>query len=312
MSSRPPTGPNDEGNGHAEYEMPIEDRSVGFTLPGRNARGRIVRLGPVLDAILSNHGYPPPLAALLAEALTLTALLGATLKDQQGQMTLQAQAQDGLVDLLVCDYLDGALRGYVRHDPARVADLSGTPDLGALFGTGYLAITFDQTVSKERYQGIVPLEGASLSAAVQNYFDQSEQIPSLVRFGVVDRGLAGHSAGGLLLQHLPEGETGRERLHVRHNHPDWEHVAALAATVADDELTDPALPLTTVLWRLFHEDETRIIADRPLTRGCRCSLPHIREVIGRFPEEDRADMRDAEGKIHVDCAFCAKSFLIEM
>lgn len=293
--------------------MPIEDRSTGFTIPGRNARGRIVRLGPVLDAILSNHGYPPPLAALLAEALTLTALLGATLKDQQGQMTLQAQAQDGLVDLLVCDYLDGALRGYVRHDPARVAELPEKPDLSQLFGTGYLAITFDQSVSKERYQGIVPLEGASLSEAVQTYFDQSEQIPSLVRFGYADRGAAGHSAGGLLLQYLPEGEEeGRERLHVRHDHPDWEHVAALAATVSAEELTDPALPLTTVLWRLFHEDETHIIADRPLTRGCRCSPAHIREVIGRFPEEDRAEMRNEQGKIQVDCAFCAKSFLIEM
>ena len=157
------------------------------------------------------HEYPAVIEKLLAEALTLTALLGALLKEPQGQLTLQAQTEGGIIDLLVCDYLGGELRGYVRHDAEKLAALPAEPTLQDLFGKGYLAITFDQPLAKERYQGIVPLEGKNLGEAAQSYFAQSEQIPSLVRLAAEKRG--GHwFAGGLLLQHLPEGEEGRERL----------------------------------------------------------------------------------------------------
>ncbi|MBC8012140.1 MAG: Hsp33 family molecular chaperone HslO, partial [Burkholderiales bacterium] len=118
---------------------------------------------------------------LLAEALALTALLGATLKDAGGQLTLQAQTEAGIVDLLVADYKGGELRGYVRFDGERLAEQPSLPSLFALFGKGYLAITFDQAMSGERYQGIVPLEGGSLAEAVEHFFVQSEQIPSLIR-----------------------------------------------------------------------------------------------------------------------------------
>src|SRR4051812_28457079 len=133
------------------------DHLLAFTLPGRHARGRLVRLGPVLDTILANHQYPPVLARLLAEALVLTALLGSTMKEMDDQLTLQAHSQGGAIDLLVCDYRAGALRGYVRHDPERLGQMPAMPSLFGLFGKGYLAITFDQAASKERYQGIVPL-----------------------------------------------------------------------------------------------------------------------------------------------------------
>ena len=146
------------------------DVALGVAIPSRNARGRIARLGPVIDAVLANHGYPPVIEKLLAEALTLTALLGSLLKEPEGQLTLQAQTQGGIIDLMVCDYLGGELRGYVRHDPERLADASSQPGLKELFGTGYLAITFDQPVAKERYQGIVPLEGKNLAEAAQSYF----------------------------------------------------------------------------------------------------------------------------------------------
>src|SRR5215208_1882555 len=90
------------------------DVALGVAIPARDARGRIARLGPAIDAVLANHEYPPAIERLLAEALTLTALLGSLLKEPQGQMTLQAQTEAGAIDLLVCDYLAGELRGYVR------------------------------------------------------------------------------------------------------------------------------------------------------------------------------------------------------
>ena len=287
------------------------DVALGVAIPSRNARGRIARLSTVVDSILASHEYPPVLGQLLAEALTLTALLGSLLKEPQGQLTLQAQTEGGIIDLLVCDYLGGELRGYVRHDPERVKQASSEPTLQELFGKGYLAITFDQPVADERYQGIVPLEGKNLAEAAQSYFAQSEQIPSLVRLAAEKRD--GHwFAGGLLLQHLPEGEEGRERLHTRLDHPDWPHVAILGGSVKAEELTDPELPLDDLIWRLFHdEDEVRTLSAIPLTRGCRCDPDYVRSVIARFPADEREAMVGDDGMIRVDCAFCSSSFAIE-
>jgi molecular chaperone Hsp33 len=287
------------------------DVAIGVAIPSRNARGRIARLGPTVDSILASHNYPAVIEKLLAEALTLTALLGSLLKEPQGQLTLQAQTEGGAIDLMVCDYLAGELRGYVRHDADKVGELPEAPTLQELFGKGYLAITFDQPVSDERYQGIVPLEGRNLGEAAQSYSSQSEQIPSLVRLAAEKRG-EHWFAGGLLLQHLPEGEEGRERLHTRLDHPDWPHVAILGGSVKAEELTDPELPLDDLVWRLFHEeDEVRTLPAVKLSRGCRCDPAYVLSVIARFPAEEREAMVGDDGVIRVDCAFCSSSFAIE-
>jgi molecular chaperone Hsp33 len=302
-----------------EAALPLDetgfDRVLAFALPRRDARGRTVRLGPVLDEILSAHDYPTAIRHLLAEALVLTALIGTLLKNDDGQLTIQAQAQGdsggGIVELLVCDYRAGEIRGYVRHDAERLAALETFPSLQALFGPGgYLALTFDLAATDQRYQGIVPLEGESLAEACQSYFARSEQIPTLIRTGV--RWDDQHCiAGGLLVQHLPEGEEGRARLHVRMDHPEWEHVATLAGSTRQDELVDPALSLEALVWRLFHdEDEVRVERLAPLVRGCRCTAEHYASVLARFPEGERAEMRGEDGMISVDCAFCSRVFKI--
>ncbi|WP_375422060.1 Hsp33 family molecular chaperone HslO [uncultured Sphingomonas sp.] len=285
------------------------DRALGFAIPARSARGRIVRLGPALTQVLDAHAYPPAIEALLAEALVLAALVGSTLKDSDGQLTMQTRSESGVVQLLVCDYRGGELRGYVQYDADKLAEAPEQPTLFALFGKGYLAITFDLATTGERYQGIVPLDGDTLAEAAQSYFVQSEQIPSMVRVGMARAADGALVAGGLFLQHLPEGEDGRERLHTRLDHPEWEHVAALGQTMGADELADPALPLETLVWRLFNEeDDVRVLASTPLARGCRCTAAHIASVLAKFPVEERRDMADENGLIHVDCAFCSIKF----
>jgi molecular chaperone Hsp33 len=287
------------------------DLAQGFTIPGRNARGRVARIENVLADVLSAHAYPPAIEQLLAEALVMTALLGAMLKDAGGQLTLQAQAQGGVVSLLVCDYKDGALRGYAQFDADRLTGLSQSAAMKELMGEGYLAITFDQVVSGERYQGIVPLDQESLAAAAEHYFSQSEQIPSLVRIAIdLEDGLPARAAG-LLIQHLPEGEEGRERLHTQLDHPEWEHVVALGGTISSNELTDPDLSFETLIWRLFNEEEeVRMLSALPLSKGCRCSVEHYSRIIAQFPAAERADMANDDGFIPVDCAFCSRIFPI--
>ncbi|MEH6757791.1 MAG: Hsp33 family molecular chaperone HslO [Parasphingorhabdus sp.] len=286
------------------------DKNLSFSIPAKHCRGRAVRLGPLLDDILSAHNYPPQIKSLLAEAVCLTSLLGALLKEEDAQLTLQAQTESGVISLLACDYKDGDVRGYVQFDAERLVAQPLEPSLMALFGKGYLAITFDHPAPRGRSQGIVPLEGGSLSEAVQNYFMQSEQIPTVIRVALEiegDRTIA----GGLLVQHLPDGEDGKERLHVRMNHPEWEHVAIMGSSAKDEELVNPDLPLEDLLWRLFSEsDEVRVMSGKPLVKGCRCNEDHIRDVIARFPKEDKENMVGDDGTISIDCAFCSKKFTI--
>lgn len=285
------------------------DKLLGFTLPDRNARGRLVRLDDVIDRVLAAHDYPPPITHLLGEALVLAALMGGLLKreGEDAQLTMQAQTQTGAVSLLVCDFRGGNLRGYAQFDGQELAKLGANPSLSALFGKGYLAITFE-TGAGQRYQGIVPLEGDSLAEACESYFSQSEQIPTLIR--VASQSSAqGRVAAGLLIQHMADGEEGRERLHVRMDHPDWEHVATMAGSISHAELLDAELSLESIVWRLFHEEsEVRIQPGKALTRGCRCSADYYASVISRFPESERQEMRNDAGLIAVDCAFCAKTF----
>ena len=227
-------------------------------------------------------------------------------------MTLQAQTGGGPIELLVCDYRAGELRGYLKFDAERLAEVGPDPTLFALFGEGFLAITFDQATTAERYQGIVPLEGASIGEAAEHYFEQSEQISSLIKLAARHDAEAGCVAGGLLLQHLPEGEVGRDRLHVRLDNPEWEHAHAIASTLKDEELTDPAHSLETLAWRLFHEDEVRVEPGVTVSRGCRCSTGYFAGVLAQFPESEQQDMADEGGNIVVDCAFCSRIFPIPL
>ena len=294
----------------ATTDETYSDRLLAFTIPARHARGRLVRLDDTLDVILAAHDYPPPITHLLAEALVLAVLMGGLVKDDGSQVTMQAQTEAGAVNLLVCDYKGGELRGHVDFDPAKLAELGANPSLFALFGKGYLAITFDLVGGQGRYQGIVPLEGDTLAEACERYFYQSEQVPTLLRCAVRSDD-DGVRAAGLLVQHLPEGEEGRERLHAKLDHPEWEHVAILASSLRHDELLDDELSLEAIAWRLFHEEtEVRVQPGAAIAGGCRCSVEHYRSVLERFPEDQRVEMRDPDGIVRVDCAFCSKQFEI--
>ncbi|WP_228242673.1 Hsp33 family molecular chaperone HslO [Porphyrobacter sp. GA68] len=294
----------------------LSEQVLGFTVPEHDARGRLVRLDGLLDAILSAHDYPAPIAHLLAEALIVVTLAGSLIKEPGSQLTMQAKGEGGAVNLLVCDYRGGELRGYVDFDAEAVASSGAASDLETLFGKGYLALTFDIVLPLEertetrRHQGIVPLEGESISRAVESYFFQSEQVPTLIRVAVSGEGRRYHAAG-MLVQHLPEGEEGRERLHVKLSHPAWEHVAIMAGSVRHGELLDPALTLEAILQRLFHEErEVRIFPGERMVRGCRCSVEHYQAVLSGFSEADRQEMRNDAGEIVVDCAFCSTKFAI--
>ncbi len=288
------------------------DEVLPFQVDALDVRGRALRLGPVLDAILASHNYPSQVTQLLAEALLLTGLIGSVLNTPGGLMTLQAKG-DGPVNLLVADFrVPGELRGYAGFDAERLARLGPSPRLEDLCGKGYLAITIEQPGTDERYQGIVPLEGANLAEAAQLYFQSSDQLPTTCRLAVRYDGLkSSWIAGGVLLQHLPRAEAGQTRLFASDDHPNWAHAKIMAMTVGMEELTDPSLPMADLLWRLFHQDGPRVFAPLALSKGCRCSRDRVQGVLRQFNFEQLADMREPDGSIVVNCAFCSKDWVFE-
>src|SRR5262245_9114255 len=169
-----------------------DDTVLPFEVPALDLRGRVVRLGPLVDEILARHDYPAPVAKLLGEATALAVLLGSALKFE-GRFMLQTQT-DGPVRMLIVDFRSpNKVRACARFDAARVATAieAGKTGAGALLGRGHLAMTIDQGADMNRYQGLVALQGGSLEDAAHEYFKSSEQIPTRVRLAVAEELSAG-------------------------------------------------------------------------------------------------------------------------
>jgi len=289
---------------------PVDDPAAAFQIEGWPVRGRLVRLGETIDTILSAHDYPEPVAALLGEACALAALVGSSLKFD-GRLIVQAQG-DGPVRYVVADYdTAGTMRGFCRFDADEVAAVSqgfARPGAQTLLGKGVFIMTLDRGADFERTQGITPIEGESLSLCAEHYFEQSEQVPTKVRLAVGEVTTeAGRSwrAGGAMIQVIA-GDTARGSTEEV-----WDRSRALFATLADDELIDPTIEPQTLLYRLFHEDGVRLEGARALKAVCRCSQDRIATMLLSFPEEDRAEMIEADGKIHVTCEYCSTKYEIE-
>jgi molecular chaperone Hsp33 len=313
----------------APEQTSLDDTILPFEVSALDLRGRIVRLGPAVDAILSNHDYPLPVAKLLGEAIVLTVMLGSALKFD-GRFILQTQS-DGPVRMLVVDFISpGKVRACARFDAERVAAASAAAkdEPGQLLGHGHLAMTIDQGPEMSRYQGLVALEGRDLEAAAHEYFLRSEQIPTRVRLAVAEEFRAGENgarrrwrAGGILLQFLPKSpERARQadldpgdappgtQSHAVPEDDAWVEGRSLVDTVDDIELIDPALSSERLAYRLFHERGVRVFRPPSVQAQCSCSRQSVEAMLKSFPPEDRDDMVE-DGKITVTCEFCSSSYV---
>lgn len=286
------------------------DRVLPFTIEGMDVRGRALRLGDAVEAALAAHRYPPALARLAAEALALVGLFGSML-EAGGILTLQIKAASAApVDFLVADFAaPGDLRCYAGADFARLADLPEDAALPLLLGSGgTLALTLDPAGGGERYQGIVPLDGASLAEAAIGYFEASEQIPTRLALAAGRAPGSGRlRAGAVMIQTLARGEAGGPRLSLATEREDWNRAAILLGSVRREELLDPALALETLLFRLFHEEGVRVYEPLPLRHRCRCRRDRLAEVLASLPPAELADLVEQEGTIRTDCQFCGKT-----
>lgn len=282
---------------------------AGFQVEGRAVRGRVCRLGSTLDAVLSAHAYPEPVAHLLGEAVIIAALVGDALKFN-GRLIVQANGS-GPIRFIVAEYVSGeGVRGFAKIDREAVeAVLAENPPrdtlMERLLGKGAFAMTLDYGPDKDQYQGVVPLEGSSLSQIAEGYFAQSEQTPTRLRIAVGESWKEGEArawrGGGAMLQQVAGDETrGSAR-------DDWDHVRALYETVEDAELLDPDLSAGNLLFRLFNEDGVRLFEPAQIARRCSCERERLLGIVASFPPEDRAEM-ETDGAIVMTCEYCNKDW----
>jgi molecular chaperone Hsp33 len=306
----------------APSAVPVDDAVLPFEVNALDLRGRLTRMGPALDEILTKHDYPAPVGKLLGEAIVLTTLLGSSLKFE-GRFILQTQS-DGPVSFLIVDFqAPDRLRAYARYDAKR---LKPGIDSGSLLGKGHLAMTIDQGADMSRYQGLVALDGGGLEEAAHEYFLRSEQIPTRVRIAVGEEFRGGEGgkhrwrAGGLLMQFLPKAP---ERARQPDLHPGdapagtvphtvaeddaWVEGQSLISTVEDIELIDPDLSGERLLYRLFHERGVRVFKPLALHAQCSCSREAVSSMLKSFAPADRADMVK-DGKVVVTCEFCSSVY----
>lgn len=306
----------------APSPVPVDDVVLPFEVSALDLRGRLTRLGPALDDLLTKHDYPAPVGKLLGEAIVLTTLLGSALKFE-GRFILQTQT-DGPVSLMIVDYqAPNRMRAYARFDRTRLAP---GLDSAALLGRGHLAMTIDQGSDMSRYQGLVALTGGNLEDAAHEYFLRSEQIPTRVRIAVGEewRGDGGPKhrwrAGGLLLQFLPKASERARQADLdpgdapEGNAPHqvavddaWVEGQSLIETVEDIELIDPDLSGERLLYRLFHERGVRVFSTQPVEAKCSCSREAVASMLASFAPQDRADMVK-DDKVVVTCEFCSSVY----
>ena len=297
---------------------PIDDVVLPFAVESLSTRGRLVRLGPAIDRLLKRHAYPEPVSKLAADAVTLAALLGSTLK-LEGRFQLQTKS-DGAVTMVLADFdAPSNFRALARFDEAKLARAVQAGE--DLLGQGHMAFTIDPGGEMTRYQGVVALEGQDLERAAHHYFERSEQIPTLVRLAVgetVSSEGRAWRAGGLIVQYLPEAGARRRRADFHPGdapegvEPDrvedddaWIEAQARAATTEAHELIDPTLSSERLLFRLFNERGVRVYAPTPLAAVCRCSAEGVDAMLRSFSAEEVKHMIGDDGLIGVTCEFCS-------
>lgn len=306
-----------------------DDTILPFQLDRSDIRGRVARLDGVLGRVLSQHSYPPAIEALVAEVALLTALIGQTVK-LRWKLSMQLQGK-GAIRTVATDYYAPAREG----EPARIRAWANfdadqlDPNRPAFdqIETGYLAILLDQGKGTMPYQGIVPLEGASVAECAQTYFAQSEQLPT--RFALaygrsrVAGGAEGWRAGGIMLQAMPKaspfaaqgpGDGGvlqAEDLLSGDEGENWSRANHLLDTVEELELIGPQVAPTQLLLRLFHEETPRVFDPQPVEFGCSCSADRVRNTMSIYSQKDIAHMTTPEGKVTADCQFCGAHYELD-
>jgi molecular chaperone Hsp33 len=261
-----------------------------FLLERSGLRGVHVQLDAAWQTIRSRSEYPDAVADLLGEVCAAAALLTGHVK-VDGRLSIQIKGSGALRTVFAECTAAGTLRGLARFEPPLPETLHPR-DFGA---DAMLAITIESALSPnrepQRYQGLVTLDADTLSKAFEGYFGQSEQLPTRILLAANRE-----RACGLVLQQLPGAS----------DEPDaWPRAQALFDTLKPDELL--AVPAETLLYRLFHEEDVRLLQQDPLRFGCSCTRPRVGAMLLSLGREEAFDSLQ-DGRVEVICEFCSQHY----
>ena len=277
-----------------------------FELDKLDIRGRALRVGDLVQDIISAHDYPDYINRCIAELVVLSSLFSSLFKFE-GIFSLQIQT-DGAVKMLACDVTSmGGVRACASYEG------EDTPD--TLFGKGYMVFTVDQGADKERYQGIVDLKNDSLIDSVQHYFNQSEQIPTGLKLFIDQNKDKQWQASAMLLQRMPgHGESMQEKNKPRVEKDsetqiaDWQHAMVMMSSLTDEEMFDNTLEMNDVLIRLFHDQEgVRVYEPVQLKKHCRCTSDKLLSVLRSLSDDEKDDLIE-DGAVEVRCDYCGENY----
>lgn len=264
----------------------MSDQIQRFLFDDTNVRGEIVQLQAAYAEVLARHDYPAAISRQLGELLSAVALLTETVK-LDGTVSLEVRGRQGVEVLMVESNPGGELRGIARFDETREFDAGAS--LRELVGEGQIVITLDPKEG-QRYQGIVALEHADLAGCLEAYFSQSEQLATRLWLSA-----DGERSAGLLLQQLPDDHSNKD--------PDaWDRVVHLASTITADELL--GLGRQEVLYRLFHEETTRVFTPKALAFGCTCSRERVANALHTLGADELREILEQERAVETQCHFC--------
>ena len=295
-----------------------DDYVQGFQLENKVAQGRLVRLGDTINQVLKTRDYPPEVAVLLGEIQVIAGLMAGVLKFK-GVLSIQIKS-DGAVTMLMVDVTnEGAMRGLAKFDLEKLEELSQNLSRGPqnsvprFLGNGYFVLSVDQGAGSNPYQGVIELEGATLSECAQKYLSQSAQIDAVLKVVVSkNQGKGGSNwrGGGLMLQKLVptgrqsmSGESGKLELEDC-----WRRAVIFLGSCTNEELLDSNLHPHDILYRLFSEDGVRVFNISSLFMKCRCSIDKIKNVLASFPREEVETMK-INGEVRVNCEFCNVDYI---
>jgi len=290
-----------------------DDIILPFQIDPYGLRGRLIRLGSMVDSVLGRHDYPEPVAGMLGETMALAACLAGALK-YDGIFTLQTKG-DGPISTLMADITSaGEMRAYARFDAERLAAVDPAAiaerSVPRLLGGGYIAFTVDQGANTDRYQGIVQLEGHTLSECTHSYFRNSEQLEAGVKLAAgqvaTADGLAWR-AGALMIQRLPYQRDLPGRPSEDEYDETWRTAMTLMSSSTAAELLSTELAPDRLLFRLFHSEGVRAYPAQPVLDSCRCSNVRVERVLNALSDEELADLRQGEDVVVV-CEFCKREW----
>lgn len=274
-----------------------QDSLQRFTFKSKPIAGRIVRLTHSFHEALAHQNYPIPVRDLVGQALTVAALLHASLK-MSSRITLQLQG-NGLVSLLVAQCTE---TGLIRAMAKWQGDEVTTNNFAALVGNSQLAITFEPEGLRNRYQSIVALNGRDLAHSLTNYFQQSEQIPTFFHLSISDESVA-----GLFLQLLP---TPGIDSHAEETALYWEHITMITSTITDAELL--LMPYPIILRRLYHEEELQLFPAEPIVFNCQCSRDKMADALKLIGEKSLNEHLTNEKVVRAKCDFCQTEYFFDV